>query len=690
MKNIKLESIVLRNFKGIKLFEGTFPGKESFIRGENATGKSSILDGVSWVIDGKNAAGESDAKFSIKTLDANNNAIPKLQHSVEAVFEIDGMKRILKRVYSEKYTKKSGSENSEFTGHTTNFFIDGIEHNESLYKKKVSEIIGASLEEYLMLSSPLYFINRMDWKGRRKILSDMAGDVSYSDIMVNKKFEELEIELKKYSPEEYKAHCDKTKKVINKSIEGIPLRFDELDKMEAELSKIDFPGIEKKIAEINDNIQENEDQIRTATDSGVAESITLKYTKLSNTLKQELANAENDKLDLQSKKNNKIAEGSKNLENEIAETKSILNTEKGKLATIEGQLSSTEERSAKSCKELAALILNRDELRASGSAIIAREFKLQQENCCPACKRAFSDKDLAEKEVASRAHFEQLKKNDLAELTVAGKAASAIIEKIDKDVEIQTNQMDSLIKESKIQTEAVDFIQDKLNSLTEKLSLTIIDTTEIDRAITVVDTLITTINDNIKKTGIAGREKLAEIDDNSSKKIKAELQLSIKAFKDDVVELNKTLSSRGQLDTIKIQKNKLSAEEKDLAKSWDKWARQLFLVEELIKDYVSKIEESVNKKFSLVKFKLFEIQQNGGIKPTCLVLLDGVPDGDINTAGTLNAGLDVINTLSKHFNVTAPITIDNRESITDIIKTDSQIINLVKDSDYKELTQTDK
>ncbi|EXQ65605.1 hypothetical protein V760_02867, partial [Staphylococcus aureus F23613] len=48
-------------------------------------------------------------------------------------------------------------------------------------------------------------------------------------------------------------------------------------------------------------------------------------------------------------------------------------------------------------------------------------------------------------------------------------------------------------------------------------------------------------------------------------------------------------------------------------------------------------------------------------------------------------GLDIINTLSKHFKVTAPIFIDNAESVTELIKTESQQIQLIVNEQDKKL-----
>jgi hypothetical protein len=82
---------------------------------------------------------------------------------------------------------------------------------------------------------------------------------------------------------------------------------------------------------------------------------------------------------------------------------------------------------------------------------------------------------------------------------------------------------------------------------------------------------------------------------------------------------------------------------------------------------------------------MFKQLINGGEEECCEALVNGVPYADVNTAGKINAGLDIINALSKYFGVNAPITIDNRESCTEIIDTDSQIINLIVSPSDKNL-----
>ena len=74
---------------------------------------------------------------------------------------------------------------------------------------------------------------------------------------------------------------------------------------------------------------------------------------------------------------------------------------------------------------------------------------------------------------------------------------------------------------------------------------------------------------------------------------------------------------------------------------------------------------------------MFEPQINGGVKDVCQATYNGVAvNKGLNTAATINVGLDIVNALSTYYGVTAPVFIDNAESITNIIDSDSQLIKM--------------
>lgn len=83
---------------------------------------------------------------------------------------------------------------------------------------------------------------------------------------------------------------------------------------------------------------------------------------------------------------------------------------------------------------------------------------------------------------------------------------------------------------------------------------------------------------------------------------------------------------------------------------------------------------------------MFDIQVNGGIAETCEPMVNGVPfSTNLNSGARINAGLDIINALCDYYNIQAPIFIDNKESITKLIETKSQVISLIVSERDKKL-----
>lgn len=102
------------------------------------------------------------------------------------------------------------------------------------------------------------------------------------------------------------------------------------------------------------------------------------------------------------------------------------------------------------------------------------------------------------------------------------------------------------------------------------------------------------------------------------------------------------------------------------------------------------MEERINSLFRMVKWKMYEPQINGGEKECCECYINGVPFGVQNTATKVNAGLDIALAFSRIYDVYAPVFLDNRESVTELIDTDTQVISLIVSPEHKELTIKNK
>jgi hypothetical protein len=130
----------------------------------------------------------------------------------------------------------------------------------------------------------------------------------------------------------------------------------------------------------------------------------------------------------------------------------------------------------------------------------------------------------------------------------------------------------------------------------------------------------------------------------------------------------------------------LKAREKQLAAEFEKMEGELYLTEQFIRSKVKLLEDKINSRFKWARFKLFDVQVNGGVVECCETLYNGVPySGGLNNAARINVGLDIINTLSEHYGFDAPIFIDNAEAVTQLAETRGQQIRLIVSEPDKRL-----
>lgn len=224
---MKLIRMVLENFKGIKKMEFNFDGCDANIYGANGTGKTTVFDAFTWLLFGK--ASEERANFSPKTITAEG-AAHNLDHSVECDIEIDGTTTTFKRVYHEVYKKTRGYAEAVLSGHTTDYYINGVPKKEKEYQKFWQDIFDSD-EEVKLLTIPSYFAEQLHWEKRRAILLEICGNISDLSIMeTDTELKELSSQVGSNSVDEYKKIVKAQKVTVNKKLELIPARVDEATK----------------------------------------------------------------------------------------------------------------------------------------------------------------------------------------------------------------------------------------------------------------------------------------------------------------------------------------------------------------------------------------------------------------------------------------------------------------------------
>lgn len=157
------------------------------------------------------------------------------------------------------------------------------------------------------------------------------------------------------------------------------------------------------------------------------------------------------------------------------------------------------------------------------------------------------------------------------------------------------------------------------------------------------------------------------------------LQAELRMLEENMAKFAQVLKTEQRIAELEQQERTLAAE-------YERLQEELFLTEEFTRSKVALLDSKINSKFKYARFRLFGEQINGGLKEVCDTLFDGVPyDGGLNKAAQNNVGMDIINTLSEHYGFSAPIFLDNAESVTKPIDTDAQVIRLIVSEEDKKL-----
>ena len=182
MTRIQIDRLKLENFKCHSNLELDFGGQNVAIYGDNATGKTSVYDALTWLLFGKDSAGNGEKNIEMKPLDAagavaDRNAIT----AVEAALLVAGEPVILRRTYREVWSTKRGSSVETFDGHTSEYYIDGVPCKKNAFDSRIRDIVPE--DTFRLLTSVSYFAQDLHWQKRRAVLFTMAkasGNISRS------------------------------------------------------------------------------------------------------------------------------------------------------------------------------------------------------------------------------------------------------------------------------------------------------------------------------------------------------------------------------------------------------------------------------------------------------------------------------------------------------------------------------
>jgi DNA repair exonuclease SbcCD ATPase subunit len=615
---ITLQKLTVKNFKGIKdqAFEPN--GKNAKISGQNASGKTTISDAFFYGLFGKDSAGS--AQFSIKPLDHDGSDIHNLETVVEVTLSVDGQEISLKKRYEERWVRSRGSAKKEFQGHTTDHFIDGVPLKKKDYDNRVADLFD--LSKFNLVTNPTA-LNNMHWKDRRNILLSMCETVTDADVIAS----DPDLEGMNL-PGDINDHVAKLKaeqKEINKELQEIPVRIQENQDVAVAAQKPD----QAKKKNLDYNLKEAREKLRQIQSN---ERVSALQVRL-NEIRSEI-------LEKKSAAGSGIEEQRKPIREQIEKKGQQLREIKARIADLEDQVRQDENRNRISREAL-------ESMRKEWHEIKAREYDGSE--TCPTCGQGLPEDQIQ----AAVEKFNQAKARDLAANVEEGR-------EIARGTTSRQNAIDDAKNKIADQHDIAQRIKSEIGRLDKKYDgmQPVIDTADLDREFVEIEEEIKAIKNG---SSIRERDTLSAI---------ADLEKQISDWQEKEAAY-KAAQKAG--DRVK----ELEAQEKALAAKYEDLEAQLFMAEKFISRQAELVEENANKLFSLVKWKLFNTQINGGVEPTCVATYQGVPYPDLNTGAKVQIGLDIINTLSRHFDLSCPVFVDNMESVTWLPEIDSQLIGLV-------------
>lgn len=679
---IKLKKLSLENFKGITKFEIEPNGKNVRILGANRSGKTTLADAYNWLLFNKDSLDK--AKFGIKPL--KNGEEQSLENTVEAVLDVDGREVTLKKTHKEKWTKKRGQSNKTLTGHETDYEINDVPKKKKEFEDYIKELIS-DIETFRLVSNPLYF-NALKMEKRREILMEVAGDVEDIEVIKsNKELDELEQLLESYTVEELRARNKRDKKAVNDQLKSNPIRIDEISKNlgEADGNPEELP---KQIAEKEKASEEERKAILDLKNGSKVLELKNKLRERSFVIKSDIdtkvSSARNELNTYIRNFDEGTNEQLRKLKYKNEADKSDLSIVKANEKRADDQLKGQNEFTEKlrndyseTFKELETIQNERKEFEVTTICECCGqnlpEEKVQEHRDKQQEKyneeRAINIKSLTDKlnQIKTKGIEEAETAKQLAEHHEKTKEEEKRIESVISKNEEKLNELEKGVVNPE-ETEAYKQFSDSLDELLE-----------IQHQLQDESGLVK-YDEEYKDT----HDELITLESNVSEQIQ-ERQNHLKSIKTELGELYATQSKFAAQERDLQRIEELKAEQSKLADEYEKLEAMEDKLNTFTTSKVHLVEEKIADKFEYARFKLFDEQLNGGLEEMCVTTFEGVPYDDLNTEAKVNIGLDVINTLSKHYGFVAPIIIDNSESVSQTFETIGQQIKLTVSEKNKEL-----
>lgn len=641
---MKLLSLTLSMFKGIKDFKLDCNGGNCNVYGDNAVGKTTLKDALTWLLFDKNSEDVKD--FGIMRLD-NGEVVHKTEPTVEAVFRMENDSTLtLKKVYKEVWTKPRGQLEEVLSRHTTDYYIDGVPKSATEYKKFIASIIDE--KRFKVLTEPRYFNENLKPEERRAMLLDIVGGVDQSVVIAQSPdLRELGGLLRGKTVEDFQRMTKASIKDTQKRIDEIAPAIRECENMKPAQDAANQGLYEAQAQRLRDRVallQGDIAQVKAGrTDPATVQAYNDRCKELA-----ELRRAWHEK---QEKARTAFLSEVKEAEHQQADTEAKLRRAQSTLDNLEMQKQSYATQRERLVQEF--------QTERSRTLHVAEDVQ----TICPVCKQGLPAEIVEKARENVKAEVQQFnldRAERLKAINVKGKAVAAEISKIEEQQAELVPERDVLKRECQ---DAEDRAREAREALRE------FDTQELPapEEIVAAEKEVARLKKQIDTPDADVESQIAELE-----KQKQELQTQI----DEAVDF---VAACKQAQQIEMRIRELKDQEQELGKTYMQLQKHQHLCGQYTRRLTEYIDSKVADHFQVARFRLFKNNiTNDGIEECCDTMMDGKPYDSLNAAAQVEVGLDIILTLAKQYDFSAPVMIDNAESYTQLPDTgDLQIIRLI-------------
>ena len=652
---ITLKKLHIENFKNAK--DQTLELDHiTKIKGQNASGKTTIVDAFMWCLFNKDSKGNTD--FGIRPLDAAGNKVDHVEIKVDLLLDVDGREYQITKVQKQNWVKKRGNLEATLQGNVNSYEIDGVPKKEKDFKAFVSEIIDEDL--FQLLTNPSTFVN-MAWKDQRTELLKMVPEVNNDMVIASNPdaFSELNLALSLYTPEDLQAKSKKALSEYKKKQVEIPARIDEVKKSMTDIDVAELELQRNVLKEQIAEVEKSEEDMTAQYEQHQKETDNLMDMKFKLSDMERNANKENNTA------KRKYEEQIADFDTDISSFKRKVEVYQQNITDANGTISAYEKKRQD--------LLNDWKEENAKTYVDTLQFD-ESSLTCPMCGQSYpNDKieqikaDFKQKKIAIKAKWEKDHNDTLERIVADGNRYKTLIEQMQgrlKDAKVKLAMEQENLQSAEVEKKK---IEDVLSSLPDKIDIS--DTEEYKKIASQIEE-----KEKVLKTANSGAE------------MRQQLRVKKNGLKEELLIVEKQIASAD--NSAKEERiEELETKIREIAQSVADEEKMLYMLEQFMKAKMQIIEKMINEKFEEVNWKLFKKQENGAIVECCECTYKGVGiNKDLNNGHKIVSGLDIIRTLSRMHDVYAPIFVDNAEAVNDFNypSMETQMI-LLKVSDDKEL-----